>query len=54
MTAESIARVKARHDELAAAEPLKTRLQSYPLADANRALGDLRDGRLDGAAVLAP
>ena len=38
---------------LAAAVPRKTRMQSYPLADANRALGDLRD-RLDGAAVLAP
>jgi alcohol dehydrogenase, propanol-preferring len=26
----------------------------YPLADANRALADLRDGRLQGAAVLIP
>jgi propanol-preferring alcohol dehydrogenase len=26
----------------------------YPLTDADRALGDLRDGRLQGAAVLIP
>ncbi len=26
----------------------------YPLSDANRALADLRDGRLEGAAVLVP
>jgi alcohol dehydrogenase, propanol-preferring len=26
----------------------------YPLADANRALSDLREGRLEGAAVLVP
>ena len=26
----------------------------YPLAEANQALADLRDGRLDGAAVLVP
>ena len=34
--------------------PIKTRVQRYDLADANAALGDLRDGRLQGAAVLVP
>jgi propanol-preferring alcohol dehydrogenase len=38
---------------LAAAIPLKPRFQSYPLADANRALQDLKAGRIRGAAVLA-
>ena len=37
---------------LAATVPLKARVQAYPLADANRAVADLRDGRLAGAAVL--
>ncbi len=31
-----------------------THVTPYPLADANRALDDLRDGRLEGAAVLVP
>jgi len=35
-----------------AAAPILTHIARYPLADANRALGDLRSGRLDGAAVL--
>ena len=39
---------------LAAAVPLRTEITSYALADANRALGDLRTGRLQGAAVLIP
>jgi propanol-preferring alcohol dehydrogenase len=34
--------------------PLRTHIQVYPLADANRALDDLRAGRLSGAAVLVP
>lgn len=33
---------------------LKVRTTLYPLADANRALDDLRSGRLHGAAVLTP
>jgi propanol-preferring alcohol dehydrogenase len=37
---------------LAATIRLKPHVQLYKLADANRALGDLRDGRLRGAAVL--
>jgi len=39
---------------LAPRVPVKTRVQRYALADANRALGDLRDGRISGAAVLVP
>jgi alcohol dehydrogenase, propanol-preferring len=32
--------------------PLRVRVHRYPLAAANDALADLRDGRIDGAAVL--
>ncbi|MBI3493783.1 MAG: zinc-dependent alcohol dehydrogenase family protein [Acidobacteria bacterium] len=32
--------------------PIRTRVQTYDLADANRALADLREGRVNGAAVL--
>src|SRR5438874_633075 len=39
---------------LAAKVPLKIQVQPYDLADANRALGDLRGGRVQGAAVLVP
>jgi alcohol dehydrogenase, propanol-preferring len=39
---------------LAPKVPIKTRVQRYDLADANTALGDLRDGRINGAAVLVP
>jgi propanol-preferring alcohol dehydrogenase len=34
--------------------PRRRHIQLYPLADANRALEDLRDGRLSGAAVPVP
>lgn len=37
---------------LASTLPIKTRPIPYPLAEANRALDDLRGGRLHGAAVL--
>jgi alcohol dehydrogenase, propanol-preferring len=33
---------------------IKTEVARYPLTDANRALSDLREGRLQGAAVLIP
>jgi hypothetical protein len=33
---------------------LSTHVQAYALTDANRALSDLRFGRLSGAAVLVP
>jgi propanol-preferring alcohol dehydrogenase len=39
---------------LAAEVPIRTHVRSYPLAEANRALDDLRAGRLTGAAVLVP
>ena len=37
---------------LAPLVPVKTRVQRYWLGDANHALADLRDGRVNGAAVL--
>jgi propanol-preferring alcohol dehydrogenase len=37
---------------LAPTIPIKTVVHTYPLADANRAIADVRDGRLEGAAVL--
>jgi propanol-preferring alcohol dehydrogenase len=37
---------------LAPAVPVTTHVQEYPLTDANRALDDLRRGRLIGAAVI--
>lgn len=39
---------------LAAEVPIETHVRPYPLADANQALDDLRNGRLSGAAVLIP
>ena len=39
---------------IAAAMPLLVHAVPYPLADANRALDDLRAGRFSGAAVLLP
>ena len=39
---------------LAAEIPLTTHVHEYALTDANQALGDLRAGRLSGAAVLVP
>ncbi len=39
--------------QLADTMPLEIETTVYPLADANRALADLRSGRLTGAAVLA-
>jgi propanol-preferring alcohol dehydrogenase len=37
---------------LAPTVPVKTYVHTYELADANRALADLREGRIEGAAVL--
>jgi propanol-preferring alcohol dehydrogenase len=39
---------------LAASVPIRTHVRPYALADANRALDDLRAGRIEGAAVLRP
>jgi propanol-preferring alcohol dehydrogenase len=33
---------------------IRTSVSQYPLPDANRALADLREGRIEGAAVLVP
>ncbi len=38
----------------ARAAKIQTHASAYPLAEANRALDDLRNGRLQGAAVLVP
>ncbi|MGE5244962.1 MAG: zinc-dependent alcohol dehydrogenase family protein [Betaproteobacteria bacterium] len=40
--------------ELAPRVPVRTHVRTYELRDANHALGDLRAGRLQGAAVLVP
>ena len=40
--------------QLAPEVPVRTAIQTYPLAKANRALADLRAGHLRGAAVLLP
>jgi propanol-preferring alcohol dehydrogenase len=51
----NLTRADAREFLAVAAEtPIRTRVRTYPLADANRALDDLRHGRLSGAAVLVP
>ena len=40
--------------EVARRADIRTEVTRYRLDDANRALADLRDGRLQGAAVLTP
>jgi alcohol dehydrogenase, propanol-preferring len=51
----NLTRTEAREFlSLAADVPLRTHVQRYALADANRALSDLREGRFSGAAVLVP
>ena len=40
--------------ELAAKVPVRTQVQTFPLPEANDALTYLREGRLNGAAVLVP
>jgi alcohol dehydrogenase, propanol-preferring len=40
--------------DIAGRVPVRTSPVAYPLAEANRALDDLRSGRLQGAAVLVP
>jgi propanol-preferring alcohol dehydrogenase len=55
-TVRSVANLTRRDAQaflaLAARIPIRTHVTPYPLADANRALSDLRSGRLTGAAVL--
>ena len=54
----SVANLTRRDGEaflaLAPKVPVRTTVQPYPLADANSALTDLREGRVTGAAVLIP
>jgi propanol-preferring alcohol dehydrogenase len=54
----SVANLTRRDGEeflaLAPTVPVKTTIVAYPLVEANRALDDLRVGRLTGAAVLIP
>jgi alcohol dehydrogenase, propanol-preferring len=51
----NLTRADAREFLAVAADvPLKTHVHEYSLTDANRALDDLRAGRLSGAAVLVP
>jgi alcohol dehydrogenase, propanol-preferring len=56
-TMRSVANLTRRDGEeflpLAASVPVETRIEVYPLADANRALDDIRHGRVEGSAVLA-
>ncbi|WP_299400015.1 zinc-dependent alcohol dehydrogenase family protein [Pelagibius sp.] len=57
-TLRSVANLTRRDAEeflaLAPRVPVRTHTRDYPLAEANRALDDLRAGRLQGAAVLRP
>ncbi|WP_420346743.1 zinc-dependent alcohol dehydrogenase family protein [Pelagibius sp.] len=57
-TLRSVANLTRRDAEeflaLAPKVPVRTHTRDYPLAEANRALDDLRAGRLQGAAVLRP
>jgi alcohol dehydrogenase, propanol-preferring len=54
----SVANLTRRDGEellaLAPSVPVRTRVSTYPLHDANEALADLRAGRFTGAAVLVP
>ncbi|MGE4219536.1 MAG: zinc-dependent alcohol dehydrogenase family protein [Alphaproteobacteria bacterium] len=54
----SVANLTRRDGEeflaLAPSIPVRTTVVAYPLAQANEALADLREGRLQGAAVLIP
>jgi propanol-preferring alcohol dehydrogenase len=54
----SVANLTRRDGEeflaLADRSPIRTEVRRYPLESANEALGDLRSGRLTGAAVLVP
>ncbi|MDR5867713.1 zinc-dependent alcohol dehydrogenase family protein [Halomonas koreensis] len=55
---KSVANLTRRDGEeflaLAPQVPIRTETVAYPLEEANRALDDLRQGRLSGAAVLVP
>jgi propanol-preferring alcohol dehydrogenase len=40
--------------DLAAAIPIRTVAEAHPLAEANRALGRVASGEVEGAAVIVP
>jgi propanol-preferring alcohol dehydrogenase len=54
----SVANLTRRDGEefmrLAPLAGVRTEVRRYPLTDANAALADLREGRLNGAAALVP
>jgi propanol-preferring alcohol dehydrogenase len=51
----NLARADAREFLTVAAQAgVRSEVTRYPLAEANAALSDLREGRLQGAAVLIP
>jgi len=54
----SVANLTRRDGEeflaVAARAGVKSQVRAYPLEAANEALGDLREGRLEGAAVVVP
>ena len=54
----SVANLTRRDGEeflaLAPNVPVRTEIETFPLAEANEALARLREGRLRGAAVLVP
>ena len=56
-TMRSVANLTRRDGEeflpLAESVPVRTEIQTYPLSDANRALDEIRHGRVRGSAVLA-
>jgi len=55
MSVANLTRTDAREFlEVAPKAGVKCEVTRYPLARANEALSDLRDGRLQGAAVLVP
>ncbi len=55
MSVANLTREDAREFlEIAPKAGIKSEITRYPLAKANEALSDLRDGRLQGAAVLIP
>jgi len=57
-TVRSVANLTRRDGEeflaIAARIPLRTTISTFPLAEANEALTRVREGRIDGAAVLVP
>jgi alcohol dehydrogenase, propanol-preferring len=57
-TVRSVANLTRKDGEefltLAPKVPVRTTVETFPLEDANEALGRLRSGKIHGAAVLVP